>query len=129
MVLAYYGTEIPEADLCARLVTTSRGTRAKDLRRLEALGFDVEVRTASMTELRQHLREGAPCIIFLHTGPLSYCPVDAPHAVVAVGDDDQQVSVHDPELDHGAQPIPQIEFANAWTRTDYLLGLLIPTQA
>jgi len=128
MGLAYYGHQETEESLRHLLSTSFRGTAARYVRRVAALGFDVHLSTHSMVELRQYLNQGIPALIFLHVGPLSYCPGDGPHAVVAVGMTEEEVRINDPDWDVAPQPVSRLEFALAWSKTDYLMAPLCPRE-
>lgn len=128
MILAYYGHQETEESLRHLLSTSFRGTAARYVRRVAALGFDVHLSTHSMAELRQYLHRNIPALIFLHVGPLSYYPGDGPHAVVAVGITDEEVWINDPDWEVAPQQVSRLEFALAWSKTDYLMAAICPRE-
>jgi hypothetical protein len=103
MVLAYHGRTHSEAELRQLLGTGPRGTVARNVLRVTALGFDVEVRFSTVAELAAALLAGTPPIVYLDTGSLDYWSIDCAHVVVLVGMDTAEVLLNDPLFDVAPQ--------------------------
>src|SRR2546428_9599499 len=99
MVLAYYGRTYSEGELAQALGTGPRGTPARNVERLAALGFDVEVKFSDAAELAAALAAGTPPLVYLDTGSLDYWSIDCAHVAVLVGVGLAEVSLNDPFFD------------------------------
>jgi ABC-type bacteriocin/lantibiotic exporter with double-glycine peptidase domain len=126
MVLAFHGRPHPEADLRQLLNTRPSGTRARDVLAVTALGFDADLVTANLAQLRDALLAGTPPIAFVDTGTLSYWQTDCAHVVVVVGLDDATASVNDPYFDAAPQQTPLDGFLKAWAQNGHLALFLRP---
>ena len=126
MVLAFHGQVRPEADLRQLLNTQPHGTRARNLMAVTALGFDVQLGTANLSDLRDALVGGLPPIVFLDTGPLDYWQTDCAHMAVVVGIDDTTVFLNDPFFATAPQPTSLASFLQAWALNRHLAAILRP---
>lgn len=99
-----------------RLLRTipNAGTPYSNVRYLAKLRISVLHERGTLDDLRHHLNNGSPCIIFLKTGDLPYWDEDVPHAVVLVGMDEQFVYLHDPELAIAPVSVSIGDFDLAW---------------
>src|SRR5947209_8643372 len=74
MVLAHQGHLASEDEIRQLLGTSPSGTSARDIQRVAALGFDVQLRFTNLAELSAALRAGTPPIVFVNT-----CLVEHPN--------------------------------------------------
>ncbi len=129
MVLAFYGAEHNEAELCQLFRTRGMGTSpARVMINLLRLGFQALVFDGTMSLLASSLMDGQPCIVHVWTEHLTYWRGrDATiHAVVVTTLTDDEVVVNDPALDDSQQRIPLDEFRDAWRSAGYLLMMIQP---
>jgi len=124
MVLAYHGQVRPEAELRQLLGTGPHGTPARGLYRLGALGFGVQLNSASLAQLRDALTASVPPIVFIDTGPLAYWTTTCSHVAVVVGIDDATVALNDPFFAQAPQCAPHSEFLTAWALNAHFCGLI-----
>jgi len=96
MILDYLGFDLDEERLSEILSTTPRGTKASNIARIQDIGVDVFLRSVSLFDLHNLLREKVPCIVFLWTGNLEYWNIDCWHAVVVVGLEEDAIYINDP---------------------------------
>lgn len=123
MVLAYYGDKREEDDLARLLQSRRFGTRASNVRRLEVIGYSVTYGQTTLAQLKDHLANNIPPIVFLQTGPLPYWEENVNHAVVLVGMTVDQAYVLDPAFD-SVQSIPLDAFQLAWSDFDYTFAVV-----
>ena len=126
MVLEHYGDRRTEEELITLLRCTPFGTTAKDVRRVAQLGYEVDVTYSTFEELQSYLAAGQPIIAFLRTGPLEYWSFDAPHAVVAIGYDEQVVYIDDPYFDTVPQRTSIALFKQAWWKSKNRMAVIRP---
>lgn len=126
MVLAYYGHTHSEDELRQLLGTGPRGTPARNIRHVAALGFDVEVRFSTLAELATALLAGTPPIVYLDTGSLDYWSVHCPHVAVLVGVETAAVSLNDPFFDSSPQRTSLTGFQQAWAANGFLAAFIRP---
>lgn len=125
MVLGYLGKNVSYQRIKTLLKTKSFGTPGHHLRNLADLGIQVLYREGSLSELRDHVANGAPCIVLVRTADLPYWNFATDHAVVVIGFDDQHIFLNDPAFDHHPIPVSQIKFELAWMAFDYRYGCLL----
>src|SRR5262245_25086094 len=96
MILAYYGRDIPEAEIAAVLVTEETGTRFADIVRIARLGFEIDIATGAVAALTAMVDRHVPCIARVKTVHLPRYPLPrwVPHTVVVVGVDGGRVYFH-----------------------------------
>lgn len=126
MVLAYYGQDHPEAELRQLLGAGPHGTRARDLQRVAALGFHVQLGRSSQAELATALGAGVPPIVFIETTPLDYWSQRCDHVAVVVGIDDAGVALNDPFFGAAPQQTSLATFLQAWASNDCWAALIRP---
>lgn len=126
MVLAHYGRVASEDEFRQLLGTSPHGTSARDILRVAALGFDVQLRFTNLGELSAALQAGTPPIVFVNTGSLDYWSFDCAHVLVVVGMDVASVSVNDPLFDSGARQTSLSGFHAAWASNKCLAALIRP---
>jgi ABC-type bacteriocin/lantibiotic exporter with double-glycine peptidase domain len=129
MVLAFYGAEHSETELCQLFRTRGMGTSpARVMMNLPRLGFQALVFDGTMSLIASSLKDDQPCIVHLWTEHLAYWQGRDPtiHAVVVATLLDDAVVVNDPAFDDGQQRIPLAEFRAAWRSAGYLLMLVQP---
>jgi ABC-type bacteriocin/lantibiotic exporter with double-glycine peptidase domain len=126
MVLAYYGRTHSEDELRQMLGTGPHGTVARNVERVAALGFDVEVKFSNAAELAAALLAGTPPLVYLDTGSLDYWSRDCPHVAVLVGLDLATVVLNDPFLDSAPQKTSVTGFYQAWAKNAFLAAFIRP---
>jgi ABC-type bacteriocin/lantibiotic exporter with double-glycine peptidase domain len=126
MVLAHYGRTFTEAELRQHLGTGPHGTRARDILRVAALGFAVQVDTASLVQLGATLVAGVPPLVFLETRFLDYWQTPCDHVAVVVGLDLATVYLNDPFFDRAPQQTALTGFLQAWASNDHLAAFIRP---
>jgi hypothetical protein len=126
MVLASYGQSLSEDELRQLLGTGPRGTVARHIERLRALGYDVAVKFSNATELEAALLAGTPPIVYLHTGSLDYWSLACYHVAVLVGLDLTTAFLNDPFFDYAPQKASRANFHQAWAATDFLAAYIRP---
>jgi ABC-type bacteriocin/lantibiotic exporter with double-glycine peptidase domain len=116
MVLDYYGVPVSEQEVVSLTNTTITGTRLEEATAVASLGVEVTVERATLTELRQQINAGRPCIVsvlsvhFAHYALLPFVL----HAVVVAGIDNENVYVFDPARESAPDTIPLDSFEAAW---------------
>jgi len=126
MVLAHFGHNHTETELRQLLDTQPSGTRARNTMSIANLGFNVELRSSGLSQLRQALAAGVPPIVFIDTGPLDYWQIDCAHAAVVVGIEDDLVFLHDPFFDDAPRRTSLTSFLTAWALNAHLTAILRP---
>jgi ABC-type bacteriocin/lantibiotic exporter with double-glycine peptidase domain len=130
MVLAFHGDPRGEAEIRQLLGATAEGTELSQLLRLTAWGYEVLVEHSSLAELEDWLLESLPPIVGVDASLLPYWTVgEAFHAVVVVGLDRQNVTLHDPLFESGPQVIARADFRDAWSAARFRLAIVRPTLA
>ena len=115
MALDYWSVQKSEQDIAVLTHTTVTGTRLEESIAVTALGVEVMVDKATLTDLQRYLDEGKPCIVsvlsihFLHYALLP--PVL--HAVVVVGMDAENIHIFDPARESAPDVIPIKSFEAA----------------
>ena len=126
MVLAYYGRTHAEDELRQLLQTGPRGTPARNLQHLAALGLEVEVKFSNAAELAAALQAGTPPLVFLETGSLDYWSIDCAHVAVLVAMELATVSLNDPFFDSAPQKASLAGFYQAWAANAFLAAFIRP---
>lgn len=124
MVLEYLGISIPYARLLELLETTPYGTPGRHLLSLQSLGLEVSYSSASLDEVKAHMRRGLPCIVLVRTSELPYWDFGTDHALVVVGYGEDHVLVNDPYFEEAPQRIPTGDLVLAWLEFDYRCGVI-----
>jgi len=101
------------------------GTPAPNVRYLESLGFSVTFGQMSLSRLRAHLQQGAPCIVFVQAADLPHSGMEGFHAVVVIGLGEHVVYVNDPALDAGPQSVPLDHLMLAWSEFEYECAVIM----
>jgi len=122
MILDYLGFDLDEERISEILSTTPRGTKAINITRLQDIGVDVVLRSASLFDLRNLLREKVPCIVFLWTGNLEYWDMVCWHAVVIVGLEEDAIYINDPFFSDAPKKVVIDSFLEAWSHYDFILA-------
>ncbi|MBY0232544.1 MAG: hypothetical protein K2W96_24965 [Gemmataceae bacterium] len=126
MVLAFHGVALAEADLWLILGTGPRGTTARNLANLSALGFDVQFEMANLARLADLLKAGLPPVVLLDTGTLPYWDRDCYHAAVFVGIDNTAAFLNDPAFATAPQQAPLAGFLLAWAANKHTCAIIRP---
>jgi ABC-type bacteriocin/lantibiotic exporter with double-glycine peptidase domain len=126
MVLAYFSYAISEAEVRQLLNTQPHGTKARHLTAVGSLGFDVELVSGNLAQLRDLIAQGVPPIVFVDTAPLDYWTLDCAHVAVVVGIDDNVVYLNDPFFDAARQQTSVANFLQAWALNGHLTALMRP---
>ena len=121
MILDYLGFDLDEERLAEILFTTPRGTTASNIARIQGIGVDVVLRSTSLFDLHNLLREKVPCIVFLWTGNLEYWNIACWHAVVVVGFDEDAIYINDPFFSDAPKKVVLDSFLEAWSHYDFIL--------
>ena len=126
MVLAHHGRSLAEAELRQLLDTRADGTKARNLTAVASLGFEVQLDSANLSQLREALATGLPPIVFVDTGSLDYWKIDCAHVAVVVGIDDTSVYLNDPFFDTAPQQTSLPSFLLGWARNGHLAAIVRP---
>lgn len=124
MILEFLGHSHSESELARRLGTQSFGTPAPNLRRLEKMGFSVTYESGTLSTLRECFESGIPCLVFVQTGDLPYWEENTSHVLVAIGLDDENLTVNDPAFDTAPHAIPLDYFLLAWSEFDHRYAVI-----
>ena len=122
VVLDYLGFDLDEEQLSEILSTTPRGTTASNIARIQDIGVDVVLRSASLFDLRNLLKEKVPHIVFLWTGNLEYWNIACWHAVVVVGIEEDVIYINDPFFSDAPKKVVLDSFLEAWSHYDFILA-------
>lgn len=128
MIAHYHGIILSEMEIAHLLETDETGTRFQAIHRLSTLGFDVEVTTGIMSDIKKWLDANLPCIVRIKTTHLPRYPLPpwVPHAVVVVGITEAQVFIHDPAQNDAPDAIPIKAFQSAWADGQYQFAVMKP---
>ena len=124
MVLEYLGVSITYSRILQLLGTTPYGTPGRHRLALQSLGVDVSYGSASLEEVRAHIRQGRPCIALVRTSEIPYWTFSTDHAVVVIGYDETHLLVNDPHFEQAPQRIPADDFVLAWLEFDYRCSVI-----
>jgi ABC-type bacteriocin/lantibiotic exporter with double-glycine peptidase domain len=116
--IRYQNRHISEPELSAILGTQSFGTPISHINKLTAYQCQVTFRSFSLTELKEHLRQGMPVIVRVWTGMLTYWSEDSFHVVVALGYDNDRIYLNDPAFASAPQSVLWDGFLAAWAEYD-----------
>lgn len=123
MVLAYWGTRVPQDEIAAALLQKELhgilGSRLAAFARER--GFSALAYAGDLDHLRAYLAKGRPLIVALAARRGRF------HNVVVVGVDDarEALLVNDPALG-AARPLPLREFQARWARAEHWTLLVLP---
>ena len=130
----YLGFDLDEEQISEMLSTTPRGTTASNIARIQDIGVDVVIHSASLFDLRDLLREKVPCIMltsfsslaslnyFLWTGNLEYWNIACWHAVVVVELGEDVIYINDPFFSDAPKKVVLDSFLEAWSHYDFILA-------
>ena len=115
MVLDYLG-DTHTAEQVIRLfdMDPELGVPASRVRRLEQWGLRVLYTSGSIEDLRQHLTQQIPCIVFVNTLHLPYWAEITRHALIVTGIDEDYIYLDDPFFDKAPHAVTHLEFMLAW---------------
>lgn len=116
MVLRYLGIERSLADLARQMNAIPHvGTVSRNILNLQSSTVQVVYAEGSLELLQRWLSEDVPVIAFVQTVELPYWSgIEARHAVVVVGIDDENVYLLDPARDPEPIPVNVGDFSLAW---------------
>jgi hypothetical protein len=126
MVLAYISISRSQ-EVLGQIMGTQLpiGTPRANIKKLASLQLTVTYTHGLLEDIQQWLNQNIPIIVFLDAGELPHWHnydftqrIVIPHAVVAVGVDDQIIYLMDPALDSGPTPTPIGDFMLAWDEMD-----------
>ena len=123
MVLEFFGINVAESELRAKLKTKPFGTHVINVLLLntEHYGIEAALEFLSLKQLTDHLeKQKAPCIATVWTGFLEHWSSECSHAVVVHGFDNEHIIINDPNFDEQEFYIPFDNFLNAWQINDGL---------
>ena len=124
MILDFLGYPLSEAELAQRLGTKSFGTPAPNLRRLEEIGFSVVYGSGALSNIKDYIQKGIPCLAFVQTGDLPYWGENTAHVIVIVGIDDDNIYINDPAFEIAPQSVPLDYFLLAWSEFDHRYAVI-----
>jgi hypothetical protein len=117
MALAHLGIVRAQPELGRLLkVRPGFGTPAPNIPNLRSRQIEAVYHlNGTWDDLRSWLAQQLPVIACVEAGELPHWKgVQAQHAVLVVGLDEQDVHLHDPALDHGPVAVPVGDFWLAW---------------
>ena len=126
MVLAHYGRTHSEDELRQLLGTGPGGTPAGRVSQVASLGFDVDLRPLSPSDLVAVLQSGVPPILLLDTDALDYWSIDCYHTAILVGLDLTTAYLNDPAFDTTPQQTSLTGLDRAWGANKYYTALIRP---
>ena len=125
MLLSSLLRKLPEQNEQALLQSiksyTPRGTKASNIAKIQHIGVNVVLRSASLFDLRNLLKKKVPCIVFLWTGNLEYWNIACWHAVVVVGLEENATYINDPFFSDAPKKVFLDSFLEAWSHYDFIL--------
>ncbi len=124
MVLAHQSHSVDETTLARLLDTKPFGTAVANVQRVSALGFNVSFGSSSLANIRAALDKHVPVIAFVMTGHFKYWSLNAAHALVVVGLDDENVYLNDPWSETAPQISAIDDFLAAWAEFDHLAAVI-----
>ena len=128
MVAHHHGLILSETEIAYLLETDETGTRFREIHSVSALGFDVEVTTGTISDLKKWLNANFPCIVRIKTTHLPRYPLPpwVPHAVVVVGITENNVYIHDPAQYTAPDVVPIEAFQSTWASGQYQFAVMKP---
>jgi len=116
MVLRYLGIERSELEIGTLIQSDQEGTSVMNIELLTEADWGVTVMTDELDfqGLKQYIDQGTPVIAAVWTGALPYWTRNRPHAVVVVGDDENEVYLNDPKFLNAPQCVAWADFSKAW---------------
>jgi ABC-type bacteriocin/lantibiotic exporter with double-glycine peptidase domain len=116
MALAYLGIDRSQPDLARQMGAIPHvGVVSRNILNLQSSTLQVLYAEGTLELLRQWLEQDVPVIAFVQTSELPYWEgVEARHAVVVVGLDDENVYLLDPARDPGTITVSIGDFSLAW---------------
>ena len=126
MVAAYWQEPLYQPDIVNWLGTSWLGTPASHIQKLSQYSFIPLYQTGSFAQLQYWIAQQIPCILFVHTGQLSYWNVDTAHAVVLAGLENESVFLYDPAIETAPIQVSVDELMLAWSYSDYAYAILQP---
>jgi ABC-type bacteriocin/lantibiotic exporter with double-glycine peptidase domain len=116
MVLGCLGIERSQADLARQMGAIPHvGVVSRNILNLQSSTLQVVYTEGTLELLHHWLDQGVPAIAFVQTSELPYWDgVEARHAVVVVGLDDESVYLLDPARDPDVIAVSRGDFDLAW---------------
>jgi ABC-type bacteriocin/lantibiotic exporter with double-glycine peptidase domain len=124
MVLNYWHRPSRIEQLIHLLRISAAGASFRNLLFLKALGVEVSIFQAEMTDLSACLSRNIPPIVFVDTGELAYWPERTAHAVVVIGMDEEWVYFNDPAFSDAPKQVSLAEFDLAWLEMDQYCAII-----
>jgi ABC-type bacteriocin/lantibiotic exporter with double-glycine peptidase domain len=127
MVLAYLDLPSPQHRLARDLdVRPPLGAPASNVICLHSDVLDVTLASGSLDDLRAHLENGDPPIVFVQAGEFPHWrECISQHAVVVVNIDEQAVHILDPAASASPISVSIGDFMLAWGELDFLYAFLV----
>jgi ABC-type bacteriocin/lantibiotic exporter with double-glycine peptidase domain len=116
MALSCLGIDRSQSDLARQMGAIPHiGVVSRNILNLHSSTLQVLYVEGTLELLHRWLDQGVPVIAFVQTSELPYWGgVEARHAVVVVGLDDENVYLLDPARDAGVIPVSHGDFSLAW---------------
>jgi ABC-type bacteriocin/lantibiotic exporter with double-glycine peptidase domain len=116
MVLNYLGIQRSQDELARQMRSTPHvGTVGRNILNLQSSELRVVYTQSTLEHLRAWLAQEVPVIALVQTAELPYWDkVEARHAVVVVGLDEDNVYLLDPARDPGVVTVSRGDFVLAW---------------
>lgn len=127
MVLAFFGHDVPEAEIAQLLGTDDTGTKFDDIVSAGSLGFQVTISKGSLADLQIVYSSGIPLIVAVHTLHLPNYPAPGgKHSLVVAGATRGRVCVYDPDRTKAPEFIGATQFERAWKARQSLTASIVP---
>ena len=126
MVLAAYDEHRSERSLARTLKTKRYGTPFGRLTLLESRKFNVNLEPKTLSQLLEHLENGAFPIVSIRAEYLSWTDFGGGHVMVLVAAENDQLAFHDPAYSHFPQWASIDEFMIAWVEHWRLSAVITP---
>jgi ABC-type bacteriocin/lantibiotic exporter with double-glycine peptidase domain len=118
MVMGNLGITVSQNELNRLLELTPAGVPTPRLLRLERYGVQATIQRGDQNDLLEAIDPGAPPILFVCTGQLSYWDIDTQHALLVSGYDGPDLLLNDPAFPDAPQRVHIDELMLAWDEFD-----------
>lgn len=127
MLLDYYGIDSSYEQLIEVLKIGDAGAPFRNLLALRSDSLHVTIQQGSTEQLRRHIDDLFPAIVFLSTEP-PYWPFSTNHATVVSGFEGTLIMLNDPMFEQAPLIVPIEEFELAWLNMDEYYALIHPVK-
>jgi ABC-type bacteriocin/lantibiotic exporter with double-glycine peptidase domain len=127
MILGYYGIDVSYKQLTRILKIGDAGAPFRNLLALKSDSLNVTIQQGNTDQLRRHIDDLCPAIVFLSTEP-PYWPFSTNHATVISGFENTRIFLNDPMFEQAPLIVPIEEFELVWLNMDEYYALIHPVK-